>query len=592
MDGPCATTFGDGTTISSTTPARARTYHSCGKMIFTRPAVARLACNSPKSFQSSQVLESFISRLTSSAKPYSSIASSSAFRRNPHDVAHCARAQFGLYAQSAPRSSLLHSRQHARTYASASPDIITKFEDLPAEYTDLAGLAYYSRPLTKEDAEAIFGPGTDPIWADRLLRVLQGRRVAGTLEDPSLPLAAPRMDKATKTMALSWLRRNIVVDERESAGLRAEIELAALEEESIARGEELGIYKKTESPQNKDSPYGKSGLDVLREVKTREWDEAAAKREEKRLERLAQIQEKTGTLATHDERGVELRRPGQNEKLKYYLEQAAKVVPDVPPEMSSFQRLWPSGLLALAVIGASTAFAILYTPPKQSARLFKDIPPAAATIIPIIAFNALVCVAWHFPPAFRVLNKYFLSVPGYPRALAVLGNAFSHQGIKHLAINMFILYLLGTRLHDDIGRANFLAIYGSAAVTGSFASLAYHVVKRNFHVTSLGASSAVYGIAAAFLFLHWNDDFRILGVLPPQPYPGVPGSVMFAMMLGWDLWGLRKGVGNKFDHMAHLGGAVSGMVAVEVLKRRAAARRREWLGRKNSAGSIVTSGSR
>src|SRR5690606_12716191 len=111
-----------------------------------------------------------------------------------------------------------------------------------------------------------------------------------------------------------------------------------------------------------------------------------------------------------------------------------------------------------------------------------------------------------------VLNKYFLSVPGYPRALAVLGNAFSHQSFTHLAMNMFVILFMGSQLHDDIGRGNFLALYFGTAVSGSFLALAYYVAKRRFHVSSLGASSVAYGIVAANFYLHWNDAFKLFNI--------------------------------------------------------------------------------
>ena len=86
-----------------------------------------------------------------------------------------------------------------------------------------------------------------------------------------------------------------------------------------------------------------------------------------------------------------------------------------------------------------------YTFPPRSARLWPDVPPAAATIMGIIGVNAMVFLAWKVPPLWRTLNKYFISVPGYPFALATIGNVFSHQQFFHLAMNMAVLWVVGTR---------------------------------------------------------------------------------------------------------------------------------------------------
>lgn len=98
-----------------------------------------------------------------------------------------------------------------------------------------------------------------------------------------------------------------------------------------------------------------------------------------------------------------------------------------------------------AVIGLSVLFARNYTPPPRAARLWPDMPPAAATVIGLIAVNTLILVLWRIPPAWRFLNRYFLSTPGYPTAISVLGNVFSHQQLKHMLPNMLVLWFIGTK---------------------------------------------------------------------------------------------------------------------------------------------------
>lgn len=54
------------------------------------------------------------------------------------------------------------------------------------------------------------------------------------------------------------------------------------------------------------------------------------------------------------------------------------------------------------------------------------------------------------------------------------------------------------KVHDDIGRGNFLAIYLSSGVLGSFLSLSSFVLRNQFYTSSLGASGAIAGILAAW----------------------------------------------------------------------------------------------
>jgi rhomboid-like protein len=455
---------------------------------------------------------------------------------------------------------------------------------VPEGYRDEDGLAFRATPLSKSEASKIFGAGIDVGMANRVLRILHGRRVAGTLEDPSLRLPSSGFEDRIKSLGLGWLRKHVPVDEDDSAAQRALIELEEMKADILADSERIGLYRPNAGETVKDksgnaSIYGESALDRVRAANKARWEEEEKQREIARKKQEEEIRQNTGTLTTTDtaKGTVVLRRKGENPWLKYYLERA-KVLPDVPPEMSPFQRLWPSGLVALAVILGSILFAQTYKPPQT--RLWPDMPPAAATVTAIIALNTVVFCAWRFPPAFRLLNKYFISVPGYPRALAVLGNTFSHQTLSHLLLNMVAIWFIGTRLHDDVGRANFLAIYLSSGVFASFASLAVFSFKRHFVTSSLGASGSIAGIMAAYLYLHANDYFKFFG-LPPEPYQGVPGWLLLSCIVIPDLYGLRR-VGKaagQFDHYAHLGGFFAGVVGAELVKE-SVRKRREALARR------------
>jgi rhomboid-like protein len=72
-------------------------------------------------------------------------------------------------------------------------------------------------------------------------------------------------------------------------------------------------------------------------------------------------------------------------------------------------------------------------------------PPAAATVISLILANSIILVMWRIPPAWRFLNKHFLSTPVYPSAMSILGNVFSHQQVKHFLANMVVLWFIGTK---------------------------------------------------------------------------------------------------------------------------------------------------
>ena len=77
--------------------------------------------------------------------------------------------------------------------------------------------------------------------------------------------------------------------------------------------------------------------------------------------------------------------------------------------------------------------------------MWPDTPPAAATVAAIIGINLGIWALWKVPPAWRLLNRYFISVAACPRPLSNVGAVFSHQSLKHLGMNMLVLYYSGTK---------------------------------------------------------------------------------------------------------------------------------------------------
>jgi rhomboid-like protein len=131
--------------------------------------------------------------------------------------------------------------------------------------------------------------------------------------------------------------------------------------------------------------------------------------------------------------------------MKKYQDKALITKDTVAPAQAKWKRLLPSAIVTALVVLFSISVASNYHPPSKAARLWPDMPPAAATVLGIIIANSIVLVAWRIPMAWGFLNRYFLSVPGYPFALSMIGNIFSHQQPSHLAMNMAVLWIVGTK---------------------------------------------------------------------------------------------------------------------------------------------------
>ncbi|RAH50937.1 rhomboid protease PCP1 [Aspergillus brunneoviolaceus CBS 621.78] len=438
-------------------------------------------------------------------------------------------------------------------------------------------------PFSLADINAIFGARAkvSQSMGNRVLAVLHGRRLNGTL-DLDLPVDISRSVRPhSLDAALSYLREHYPMDE--DAAIMARIEREELEEEQklIRRAEELGLYKpqsgqyEAELGENKDV----SGKSVFQEMRKRNEERLLAEDEQKRkewLEGAAQDQEKykqmrernTALQKVEDTSALELREradPRERPLLawvqKHHL-RAMETDVDVT-KMTTSRRIVPSLIFSLVALGLCYAFAVFYEPPARADRLWPDTPRAAATLMGIIGINVGIFALWRaWPPSWRLLNRYFISVAAYPRPFSIIGNVFSHQKPLHLSVNMVMLWFVGTRLHDEVGRGEFLSLYMASGIVGSLLSLSAHVLLGQWTVTALGASGAISGIVAGWCILHANDNLTFY--LLPEDWQGVVsarGWFILSTIVAAEVVRLAMTFrAPALDHWAHIGGYITGII--------------------------------
>ncbi|KAH9904163.1 hypothetical protein F4778DRAFT_734264 [Xylariomycetidae sp. FL2044] len=492
------------------------------------------------------------------------------------------------------RALPLLTRPSVRTLFGFRP--VTLYQHVPDSYEDAIGLPFRKHDLTQRDINAIFGPHLTAEQANQLLKIIHGRRVAGTLDDPELQQNTAQFATADKVKALEYLREKVPVDEVTNSGLRAEDELRYLtSQDKPFAGEQTEGQPDESEPQEEppeaepqrqdalpqeeegkkaptgrlpkepssDSPYGVGAFDRIRaqNIAKREAEEKRA--EELRLEKEREDGLKNvGTLQTEQAKPREM-----SPYRKKHFERATSNLTE-PPEMKAWERLLPSYAMAILVCLGCITFAAFYTPPRRSWRVWPDIPPAAATCLTLIGLNLAVWSFWKLPPAWRLLNTAFLVVPATPRPIQLVGAMFSHQHFAHLASNMVALWFFGTRLHDDIGRGNFLAVYAASGVMGFVFSMTNLVLFRGLNFTTLGASGAIYGVIASYFWRHKFEEFKILGY-PPDPMSGPQGLAFIGLILGLHILALfsKKAKHQLVDLASHIGGMVTGILGTELVQR-------------------------
>ncbi|KAF5584659.1 rhomboid [Fusarium subglutinans] len=448
---------------------------------------------------------------------------------------------------------------------------IRNYEDLPRDYRDQVGLQFGSKDLTDAEVVKAFGRGINPKRANQLLRILHGRRVAGTLDDPAFSVHTSSYTKTQIAKGLEYLRKSVKVDEVLNAGLRAEDELAQLEAEKEAAKKAKQASKKNKDeaetetaepsvPVYKPDPvYGHSKLDELRaqNVAKRKAKEALEAEARKAAEARGEVN--SGTLATLDHNAE---RQIANPKIAEYYKKAQSDL-EAPVELKTWERVLPSATLVVLVIGFLAAVSTVYEEPAPRYRVFPDISTAHATLGAIVAVNVLVWAAWKAPPLWRLLNRYMIIAVGAVKPVSMFIAPFSHQYFSHLLMNMVPLFLVGSALHEDIGRANLLTLYVGCGAVGFVGSVATYAMRGMLGVTTLGASAATLGVCAAYFWEHRLDGYRFFGL----PQDGVPGIIFLALICVPQLAAFGKTVKLKIDIASHLCGILSGILGMELINR-------------------------
>jgi membrane associated rhomboid family serine protease len=164
-------------------------------------------------------------------------------------------------------------------------------------------------------------------------------------------------------------------------------------------------------------------------------------------------------------------------------------------------------------------------------------------------------ITWAFVPAVYQTNHLF----GW---ITIFTSMFMHDGWLHILGNMLYLWIFGDNVEDQLGHGRFLFFYLLCGIAATFAQMA---LDPNSQIASLGASGAIAGVLAAYLILFPRQRVRVLvfNFLIPMPAIIVIG-IWFVLQLFSQFSGSSDGVA----YMAHIGGFVTGLLLVLLLRRR------------------------
>ncbi|HSZ87475.1 MAG TPA: rhomboid family intramembrane serine protease [Puia sp.] len=128
----------------------------------------------------------------------------------------------------------------------------------------------------------------------------------------------------------------------------------------------------------------------------------------------------------------------------------------------------------------------------------------------------------------------------------------------HILFNMFALWMFGNILENVWGSKRFFTFY---MICGIGAGIVQLIFQKDF--VAIGASGAIMGVMAAFVYLFPNTSLYIMFIpIPIKAKYVIPGFMLL------DLFGsIAPRQGDNVAHWAHLGGAIVGLILVIIWNR-------------------------
>lgn len=132
---------------------------------------------------------------------------------------------------------------------------------------------------------------------------------------------------------------------------------------------------------------------------------------------------------------------------------------------------------------------------------------------------------------------------------------FFHDGFSHIAFNMFALWMFGVEVENIWGTKKFLTYYLVCGLGGAVSHLLMSSILGLEGGPLLGASGAIFGVLVAFGLMFPNRPIYFF----PLFFIGIPAKFFVAGYMAIEVWATWAGSDN-ISHLAHLGGAVTGMI--------------------------------
>ena len=197
-----------------------------------------------------------------------------------------------------------------------------------------------------------------------------------------------------------------------------------------------------------------------------------------------------------------------------------------------------------------------------------ELRPLRFQILPTIIKNLIIInVLVYLAQITFKMPRYDFSVDGWFALHAfnspefkwwqLITHIFLHGSFEHILFNMFTLWMFGNIIENIWGAKRFLIFYFICGIGAGIIQLIYLNYINDTSSETLGASGAIAGIIAAFMYMFPNSLIYIYFLFP------VKAKWLGAIYFGYELYsGIVSKAGDDVAHWAHIGGAIIGLLIV------------------------------
>lgn len=155
-----------------------------------------------------------------------------------------------------------------------------------------------------------------------------------------------------------------------------------------------------------------------------------------------------------------------------------------------------------------------------------------------------------------------------PASATIFTSMFLHGGFMHLAGNMLYLWIFGNNIEDAMGKFRFILFYFICGMAAAFGQV---LSDPSSQIPMVGASGAISGVLGAYLLIY--PHARVLVLIPLWFYVELirlPASWVLGFWFVLQLLSsaLTRSSGGGVAFYAHIGGFITGMILVPVMKRK------------------------